>query len=118
MKIQEAVIAFSQSEKVKSGIIWVSQSLEVVRALSGIERKGADRVVRMIMDMIVNEIHLARNMARDTSWDEVEKSLEQARVMMDSGVGPDSVVHLTRALSRVTDIGNRSMFLLREEGLI
>ncbi len=118
MKIQDAIIAFSQSEKVKSGIIWISESMTLVGALSGAERLGAEKVVRQIIGMIVNEIHLAKNATREGSWIDVEKSIEQAIVMIDSGVAPESVGHLTKALSRVTDIGHRSMTLLREEGLI
>jgi len=33
MNTREAIMAFSQSEKVKSGIIWVSQALELLRGL-------------------------------------------------------------------------------------
>ena len=38
--------------------------------------------------------------------------------MIDSGVAPESVVHLTQALSQVTTIGHRSMSFLREKGLL
>ena len=34
MKTQEAVLAFSQSEKIKSGIIWISQVLEFLTGFS------------------------------------------------------------------------------------
>jgi len=118
MNVKEAIMAFSQSEKIKAGIIWISQSLEVLQALSGPERQGAERVIRLIMDMIVTEIHLARNLAGDAAWEEIEKGIEQARVMIDSGVAPDSVVHLTKALSQVTGIAHRSMSFLQAGGLI
>ena len=38
--------------------------------------------------------------------------------MIDSGVAPEAVIHLTQALSQVTSIGHRSMTVLKEEGLL
>ncbi|MBW1779820.1 MAG: hypothetical protein JRL30_03685 [Deltaproteobacteria bacterium] len=118
MNEQEAIMAFSQSEKVKSGIIWASQALELLGGLPIPEKTGAEKIIRMKIDMIVQEIQLAKNVTGDTAWDDIATVIEQAIVMMNSGVAPDSVVHLTQALSRVTSIGHRSMSFLKEKGLL
>jgi len=68
--------------------------------------------------MTVQEIRLAKNVTGDPAWDDIEAVLDQAMVMINSGVAPESVVHLTQALSRVTSIGHRSMSTLKEKGLI
>jgi len=118
MDVQQAVTAFSQSEKIKCGLIWVSQCLELLQSLPHLEQKGAFKVVRAMISMIVQEISLGKNLAKEASWEDIEKRMNKAMVMIDSGVGLDSVVHLTQALSLVTTIGQRSMSLLKEKGLL
>jgi hypothetical protein len=118
MNEQEAIMAFSQSEKVKSGIIWASQALELLGGLPVPERPGAEKTIRMKIDTMIQEIRLAERITGDPAWNDIESLLDQAMVMMHSGVAPDSVVHLTRALSRVTSIGHRSMSFLKEKGLL
>ena len=118
MDTREAIMAFSQSEKTKSGIIWVSQALELLRGLPTPEKPGAEKIIKLKIDMIVQEIRLARNVTGDPAWDDIEGVLDQAMVMINSGVAPESVVHLTQALSKVTSIGHRSMSMLKEKGLI
>ena len=118
MNESEAIMAFSQSEKVKSGIIWASQALQLLGGLPIPEKTGAEKIIRMKIDMIVQEIQLAKNVTGDRAWDDIAAIIEQAIVMMNSGVAPDSVVHLTQALSRVTSIGHRSMSFLKEKGLL
>ncbi len=118
MNEREAIMAFSQSEKVKSGIIWASQALELLGGLPIPEKPGAEKTIRMKINMIVQEIQLARNVTGDAAWDDIEAIIEQAMVMIHSGVAPESVVHLTQALSRVTSIGHRSMSFLKEKGLL
>ena len=118
MKTNQAIMAFSQSEKVKAGLICASQSLELLAGLSFPEKEGAQKVIRMSVEMIRHEIQLARNLSGDESWDEIDKSIGRAVVMIDSGVAPESVLHLTQALSRVTSIGHRSMSDLRVKGLL
>lgn len=118
MNTREAIMAFSQSEKIKSGIIWVSQALELLRGLPTPEKPGAEKTIKMKIDMTVQEIRLARNITGDPAWDDIEAVIDQALVMINSGVAPESVVHLTQALSRVTSIGHRSMSILKEEGLL
>ena len=118
MTTQEAIMAFSQSEKIKSGIIWVSQALELLRGLPAPEKPGAEKTIKMKIGMIVQEIRLAENVTGNPDWKDIEAVIDQALVMINSGVAPESVVHLTRALSKVTSIGHRSMSILKEEGLL
>jgi hypothetical protein len=118
MNEQEAIMAFSQSEKAKSGIIWASQALELLSGLPVPEKPGAEKAIRMKIDMMIQEIRLAKRITGDPAWDDIEPILDQAMVMIHSGVAPDSVVHLTQALSRVTSIGHRSMSFLKDKGLI
>jgi hypothetical protein len=118
MNEQEAIMAFSQSEKVKTGIIWASQALELLAGLPVPEKPGAEKTIRLKIDMMLQEIGLARKVTGDPAWDEIEAIMDQAMVMIRSGVAPESVIHLTQALSRVTTIGHRSMSFLKEKGLL
>jgi NAD-dependent oxidoreductase involved in siderophore biosynthesis len=118
MKVQEAVMAFSQSDKIKSGLIWVSQALELLAGLSITEQQGAERIIKSIIAMISHEVHLGRKLANDVSWDEVEKHIDMALVMINSNMVQESGFHLTRSLSQVTGIAHRSMSVLKDEGVL
>ncbi len=118
MKVKEAVMAFSQSEKLKAGLIWASHLLESTAGLPESESQGARRMVELLLNMVSAEVHLGRNLCPGVSWDTVEHALEQAMVMVRSGVGPEAVWHLTRTLSAVTTIGQKSMSLLKEESVL
>ena len=118
MEIQEAITAFAQSEKIKSGIIWVSQVLELANGLPDKEKQGGEKVIKTLIDMIVNEIRLSQNVTNDSSWEEIEKVIDQAVIMIDSGVAHESIPHLTRALSLVVGICHSSMSFLKEKKLL
>lgn len=118
MKIEQAIFAFALSEKVKSGLIWASQIIELYKGLPETDRQGADKIIKLIVNMIANEIHLARKLTKDPTWYDVEKHIDMAIVMINSMVVNESVLHMTRALSHVTSIGQRSMTVLTEAGLI
>jgi hypothetical protein len=118
MKPSEAIMAFSQSEKIKSGLIWISQSLEISNSTAGQEKQGAERIIKALLSMILHEIQLAKNVSGMGPWDDIEKDIDRAIIMIDSGVGPESVLHLTQALSKVTTVGQNSMTLLQEERLL
>ena len=118
MSTQQAIVAFSQSEKIKAGIIWISQVLGVLPGLRDQEKSGAEKIAKTLLGMLAQEIKLAKNVAADASWDEAERYLDQAGVMINSGVAAESITHLTKALSQVTGVGQRSMTLLKEQGLL
>ncbi len=52
------------------------------------------------------------------SWDEVEKHIDMAMVMINSNMVQESGFHLTRSLSQVTGIAQRSMSVLKDEGIL
>jgi hypothetical protein len=68
--------------------------------------------------MIGNEIGVAQKAAPHDDWLEAEKDVNNAMVMLNSGVAHESGYHLTQALSKVTNIGQQSMSLLIEKGLL
>jgi hypothetical protein len=118
MQTSEAIAAFSQSEKIKSGIIWVSQTVEMFNGLPDDEKQGAQKIVRAVISMIGHEIHLCKKSAPHELWADVEKNIDLALVMIDSQVAHESVYHLTRALTRVTTIGHQSLSYLKDQGLM
>ena len=118
MNTQEAVLAFSQSEKIKSGLIWISQVLEFLTGLPVPEKKGAERIIDAILSMILHEIRLAKKAIQDESWDDIEKCINRSAIMINSGVASESITHLTKALSHVTTIGSQAMTVLKEQSLI
>ena len=118
MQTDQAIKAFSQSEKLKSGLIWATQIAEVYVALPEPEKPGAERVLKTLIGMIASEIHIAKNAAPHEIWLEAEKDVNTAVVMLNSGVAHDTSHHLTQALSKVTTIGQQSMGFLVEKGLL
>ena len=118
MTTKEAVIAFSQSEKIKAGIIWITQAVEFLVRLPEKNRKSAEKIARVLISLMLRDVHLGYKMTSAREWKEVEKNIDMALVMLDSGVASEATYHLTRALSSVTDIGQRAMTLLKKEGLM
>ena len=118
MDVKEAITAFSQSEKMKSSIIWASQAVEAFLGLPEEEKLGAVKIIRAVISMIGHEIHLCNKSAPHELWADVDKSLNMALVMIDSNVAHESVYHLTQALTKVTSIGHRSLTCLKENGLM
>ncbi len=116
MDIYEAIIAFSQSEKIKSALIWISHSLEQSGSFSAAEKQGAEKIIRTMLGMIAHETHLSRRLARSETWKEVAKHIDQAMVMIYSGVPQEAIFHLTRALAQVTSISHESLSVLKEKG--
>jgi hypothetical protein len=118
MKTNEAIMAFSQSEKIKAGLIWVSQVLEFLRGLPDEQRKGGEKIVRALLGMIGQEMGLAVALTGREAWDGLESHIEKALIMVDSGVGEEAIPHLSKALSKVTNVAQQSMSLLKESGLL
>ena len=118
MEVQETIIAFSQSEKIKSGLIWVSEALQILNGLQEPEKRGAEKIIKAVIGMIAHEIQLGKNVTGDVTWDEVLRHIDKAMVMINSGVAAEAGVHLTQALSQVTSIGHRSMSFLKKKGLL
>ena len=118
MEIDKAILAFSQSEKIKAGIIWVSHALDMLQGLPGAEKKGGERMVNALLNMIGHEIRLAKTVVGGEGWLEIEPYIDKALVMVDSGVGHEANVHLSKALSKTTNIGQQSMTFLSEKKLL
>jgi hypothetical protein len=117
MRTKQAVTAFSQSEKIKVGLIWVSQILEFSGGLPGEQKRGAEKSAVALLRMVSQETALAKALTGHDDWLDSESSMEKALVMMESGVGEEAMLHIARALSKVTNVGQQAMTQLQEAGL-
>ena len=118
MKINEAILSFSQSEKIKSGLIWANHLLEIRASIEQHQRGGAEQIIETLLAMIGHETQVIRNITKDKDWEEAELSINMALVMIRSKVPEESCYHLTNAMTRVTNLGHRAMTLLKEKGLL
>ena len=118
MDIRGAVFTFSQSEKIKAGLIWTSQTLSQLTTISEPERKGAEKIIMSLLAMVGHEIELGKRLVGELEWDEIQSYIDQALVMVNSGVGHEAHGHLSKALSKTTNYGQQSMTLLEEKGII
>ena len=118
MQISEAITAFSQSEKIKAGLIWASQIVEIYKTLPEADKPGAEKIIKPIIDMIRTELFICKKSAPNEIWLELERNIETAMVMINSNVVHEASFHLTRALTQATTIGQRSMSFLKDKGLL
>ena len=116
--MSEAILSFSQSEKIKSGLIWAIHLSEICESIPQNQRNGAEKILETLVDMIGHEIRLTGNMIREKAWIEAGQSINMALVMIRSKVPEESSFHLTNAISRVTSFGQRAMIYLQEQGCL
>lgn len=118
METDKAILSFSQSEKIKAGITWVSNALNIIETLPSNEKKGGEKVITAMINMMYQEIRLAGAVSGSHEWSDIEPHIDKALMMMDSGVGQAAIDHLTKALSMTTNIGQRSMLALKENNML
>ena len=118
MEINDAITTFSQSEKIKAGLIWASQAVEIYKALSEADKPGAEKIMTALVNMIGNEIPICKKSAPNELWAEIEKDIDTAMVMINSNIAHEAGYHLTQALTKVTTIGQRSMSILTDKKLL
>ena len=118
MNLRSQILTFSQSEKIKSALIWISHCAETLAGLSPGLRPGSTRMMAELVSLVLGEVHLIRRMTRDPDWIEVEKHLDLALVMIRSGVPTEASYHAANALTHVTSIGRRAMSALRDGGIL
>ena len=118
MQPSTAILSFSQSEKIKAGLLWATQSLEILAAIPERSRKAAEKMARTFIGLMLHDIHLSTKVTRDQRWQRVEKHVDMALVIIDSGVAHEAAFHMTKALSEVTRIGQESMGYLKDNGLL
>jgi len=114
---RQAVIAYAQSEKVKSGLIWVCQVSEQVAAMDDAARQHGMRLLRTLAQLVGDEALLAGRITGDRHWLEINQKINMALVMIQSGVPQETSFHLTQALTLVTRLGGQAAALLQEKGM-
>jgi len=114
--VKRAVAAYAQSEKVKSGLIWICQIAEQAAAVEGPGRQQAVQILETLARLVADESQLAEKVTGDRRWHEIGEKINMALVMIRSGVPQETGFHLTRAISRVTRIGGQAASILRGRG--
>jgi hypothetical protein len=74
--------------------------------------------MKTLVDMVGSEILICKKSAPNELWLDIEKKIDTALVMINSGVAHEAGYHLAQALTLVTTIGQRSMSVLRDSGLL
>ena len=118
MDTRSAILAYSLSEKLKTALLWATQLVEIYLGQTEDQRIGSTTLIRAIVSMIASELQLAAKLVTAEQWEKIDKHLNLALVMIDSGVVPEASYHLTQALSQATTIGQRSMSRLIDQGLL
>lgn len=112
-----AVAVYAQSEKIKSGLIWVCQVADQVVAMDNPGRQQGVAVLKTLARMVADESGLAARISGDARWHDIGRRIEKALVMISSGVPQETGFHLTQALTRVTRIGGQAAAVLEQNGL-
>jgi len=118
METKEAILAYAQSEKAKAGLLMASQLIEIYKGMPDHERHEAERFLRPLIAMIASEVYLSKKMTSADMWAGVEKSLNTALVMMNSGILAEAAYHVVQAISAATTIGQRAMQHLMDQKLL
>jgi len=115
--VKQAISAYAQSEKVKSGLIWICQVSDQVAAMDGPGRRQGLSLLKTLAQMVADESDLAGRITGDRCWHEIGKKINMALVMINSGVPQETSFNLTQALSRVTRLGGQAASVLKQRGL-
>jgi hypothetical protein len=105
MPLPPDILAYSQSEKVKAGLIWLSQGMLQFHDDPPARPAGAEKLALSILAMIRDEVQLGWQLTHETAWQQADSHLQRAATMIHSGVAHDAPWHLTLALRQITAAG-------------
>jgi hypothetical protein len=105
MPLKPDILAYAQCEKVKAGLIWLSQGMLPFRDQLRTRPVAAEQLALSILAMIRDEVHLGWRLTGEEGWRQADGHLKQAATMIHSGVAHDAPWHLTLALRRITALG-------------
>jgi hypothetical protein len=105
MPLAPDILTYTQSEKVKAGLIWLSQGMLQFQADCPTRPGAAERLALSILGMIRDEVQLGWRLSREEAWQRAETHLQRAAAMIHSGVAHDAPWHLTLAMRQVTAVG-------------
>lgn len=109
--------AFLQSEKIRSGLFWTSRMLFQLKDLYAYEHPGAMQVILTTLQMVLEEIRLARTLAPGGSWVAIETNLDMAVVMIEANAPAEAASHVSEAFIQATDIGKQKFSAMKEKGI-
>jgi len=118
MNSRSAIIGFSQSEKIKAGLIWANQFVETILGMPQQDRNGAEKALAVFIGMVASEIHVAQKMSPDDRWPDALQHVDRAMVMIRSSVLQEAPFHLSKALTVITSIGHETMTDLVDKKLL
>ncbi|MDJ0781983.1 MAG: hypothetical protein QNJ22_08420 [Desulfosarcinaceae bacterium] len=116
MTLAPDILAYTQSEKVKAGLIWLSQGLLQFPDASAPRQRAAETLSLSILAMIRDEVQLGWRLTREIAWQKADEHLQQAAAMIHSGVAHDAPWHLTLALRHITAVGQAAHRRLADRG--
>ena len=105
MPLEPDILAYTQCEKVKAGLIWLSQGMLPFKDQLPARPAAAEQLVLSILAMIRDEVHLGWRLTGEAGWRQADGHLQQAVTMIRSGVAHDAPWHLTLALRQITALG-------------
>jgi len=105
MSLAADILAYTQCEKVRAGLIWLSQGMLQFQGVAPARPVAAEKLALSILAMIRDEVQLGWRLTREAAWRQADSHLQQAAAMIHSGVAHDAPWHLTLALRQVTGLG-------------
>jgi hypothetical protein len=105
MPLEPDILAYVQCEKVKAGLIWLSQGMLQFDNQPPNRPAAAEKLALSILTMMRDEVQLGRRLTGEARWQKADAHLQQAATMIRSGVAHDAPWHLTLALRQITALG-------------
>jgi len=118
MDTSTALKCLIQLEKIKTVILCCQQCGQQWETLPPHERKGAERLLHILVAQIDREVGLARHYDPQGQWAEVGKALDMAAVMISSGVAQEVSFHLSKALKILMSCAEKAARVLHRDGLL
>lgn len=116
MAIPASILAYTQCEKVKAGLIWLSQAMLQFQGQPPAKPAAAERLALALLEMVRDEVQLGWRLTREEGWQRADAHLKQAAAMIHSGAAYDAPWHLTLALRQITSLGQAAYQRLEREG--
>jgi hypothetical protein len=109
MPLEPDILAYVQCEKVKAGLIWLSQGMLQFENQPPARPAAAEKLALSILAMIRDEVQLGWRLTGEARWQKADGHLQQAATMIRSGVAHDAPWHFTLALRQITALGQAAL---------